>query len=68
MGNLRKITIISVLSMFIIGAVFSSSLVGCKTEDKTMDPANDGFIPNTIIPAIDASAPVRTETATFALG
>ena len=68
MGNLRKITIISVLSMFIIGAVFSSSLVGCKKEDKTMDPANDGLIPSTVIPAIDARAPNRTETATFALG
>ena len=68
MGNLRKVAILSVLCMFIIGAVFSSSLVGCKKEDKTMGPANDGLIPETVIPAIDARAPNRTETATFALG
>ena len=68
MGSLRKVTIISVLSMFILGAAFSSSLVGCKKEDKTMGPANDGLIPNTVIPAIDARAPNRIETATFALG
>ena len=68
MGKLRKVTIISVLSMLILGIVFSSSLVGCKKEDKTMRPANDGLIPETVIPAIDALAPNRTETATFALG
>jgi len=54
--------------MFIIGAVFSSSLVGCKKEDKIMGPANDGLIPETVMPAIDGQAPNRTETATFALG
>jgi hypothetical protein len=68
MGNLRKATILSVLCMFIIGAVFSSSLIGCKKEDKTMGSANDELIAKVGIPAIDASAPVRTETATFALG
>ena len=68
MGNLRKVTILSVLGVFIIGAVFSSSLVGCKKEDKTMDSAHDGLISNNVIPAIDGQAPNRTETATFALG
>ncbi len=68
MGNLRKVTIVAVLGVFILGAVFSSSLVGCKKEDKTMGPANDGRIPITVIPAIDARVPNRTETATFALG
>ena len=68
MGNLGKVTIISVLSMFVLGVVFSSSVVGCKKEDKTMDVANDGHVPSTVIPAIDARVPDRTETATFALG
>ncbi|MFC1964650.1 hypothetical protein ACFLWG_01415 [Chloroflexota bacterium] len=68
MGDLRKVTILSVLFMLIIGAVFSLSLVGCKKEDKIMDPANDGLIPETVMPAIDGQAPNRTETATFALG
>ena len=68
MGNLRKATMVAVLCVFILGAVFSSSLVGCKKEGETMSPANGGLNPNGDIPAIDASAPVRTETATFALG
>ena len=68
MGNLRKVTIVVVLGVFILGAVFSSSLVGCKMEDETMVPANGGIIPDGGIPAIDAFASVRTETATFALG
>ena len=68
MGNLRKVTMIAVLGMFILGVVFSSGLVGCKKEDKTMGVTNDGLIPNTVIPAIDGRAPNRTETATFALG
>ena len=68
MGNLRKATIVVILGAFILGAVFSSSLVGCKKEDETMGPANGGLISDGGIPAIDTSAPVRTETATFALG
>ncbi|MFC1892738.1 hypothetical protein ACFLYR_01700 [Chloroflexota bacterium] len=68
MGNLRRITIISVISMFVLGIVFSTSLVGCKKEDKIMGPVNDGLTPNAVIPTIDAQAPNRTETATFALG
>jgi hypothetical protein len=62
MGNLRKVTIIVVLGAFILGAVLSSSLAGCGKEDETMGVRKEG------IPAIDASAPLRTETATFALG
>ena len=68
MGNLRKVTIIAILGMFILGVVFSSSFVGCKKEDETMGVTNGGLVPKGGIPAIDASAPVRTETATFALG
>jgi hypothetical protein len=68
MGNLRKVTIISVISMFILGVVFSSSLVGCKKEDKTMGLTDDGRVSDITIPAIDAAEPMRTETATFALG
>jgi hypothetical protein len=68
MGNLRKATIVVILGAFIIGAVFSSSLVGCKKDDETMNPENGGFISDNGIPAIDRSVPARTETATFALG
>jgi hypothetical protein len=68
MGNLRKVTIIVVLGVFILGAVLSSSLVGCKKEENTMGVKNGGLVPEGGIPTIDASAPVSTETATFALG
>ena len=61
MESLRKVTVVVILGVFILGAVFSSSLIGCKKEDETMG-ATSG------IPAIDSSASVRTETATFALG
>ena len=68
MGNLKKATTVAVLGVFILGAVFSASLVGCNREDEAMGAKNDGLVPKGDIPAIDASAPVRTETATFALG
>ena len=68
MRNLRKVTIVVVLGVFILGAVLSSGLVGCKKKDETTGVTNGGLVPKGDIPAIDASAPVRTETATFALG
>jgi len=68
MGNLRKVIIVVVLGVFVLGAVLSSSLVGCKKEDETMGVTNGGLVLKGGILAIDASAPVRTETATFALG
>ena len=68
MGNLRKVTIISVLSMLILGVFFNLSLTGCKEEDKRMDSVNDEHITSTVIPAIDTRVLDRTETATFALG
>ncbi len=68
MQNLRKVTIVAVLGMLILGAVFSSSLTGCKKEDKTMGLTDDVRVSDITIPAIDAAEPMRTETATFALG
>jgi hypothetical protein len=37
-------------------------------EIEPMDLPETGAIPNTTIPPIDASAPTKTETATFSLG
>ena len=68
MGNLRKVTIVVVLGLFILGAVFNSSIIGCKKDDETMDVTNGGLVPQGDIPVIDMSAQIRTETATFALG
>ena len=68
MQNLSKVTIVAVLGMLILGAVFSSSLAGCKKEDKTMDLTDNGRVSDITIPAIDTAETMRTETATFALG
>ena len=46
MGNLRKVTIVVVLGVFILGAVSSSSLAGCKKEDETMGVTNGGLVLN----------------------
>ena len=68
MRNLRKATIFAVLSMLFLGAILSSSLAGCKKEDKKVDAADESRVSEITIPAIDAAASMRTETATFALG
>ena len=68
MGNVSKATIVALIGVFILVAVFSSNLGECKRGDETMAVTNDGRIPQVVIPAIDASALVVTETATFALG
>jgi len=68
MGKLSKVTIVAVLGVFILGSFLSSGLVGCNEEDETMGIEDGGLVPDGGIPAIDTSAPVNTETATFALG
>ena len=68
MGNLKKVTIAVVLGVFILGAVFSSNLVGCKKGDDKMGVTSGRVASDKGIPAIDASAPDKTKTATFALG
>ena len=68
MRNVRKGIIVAVLGALILGTIFSSSLAGCKKEDKTMGLTDDGRVSDITIPAIDAAAPMTTETATFALG
>jgi len=69
MWNLRIVTIVAVLVLLTIGAVFNLSLTGCNTEDNQVDPMNnDTRVSETTIPAIDATVPMETETATFALG
>ena len=68
MRNLRKVITIMVLGALIPATVLSSSLASYKKQDWKMDVTKDGLVPNVGIPAIDASLPLRTETATFALG
>jgi len=68
MGNLRKVIIIAASGALILGALWGTGIVGDKKENETMGVTNNGLVPGGGIPAIDALAPVRTETATFALG
>ena len=68
MGNVSRVAIVALMGVFILVAVFNSNLGECKKGDKTMAVINDGRIPQVVIPAIDSSVPVVTETATFALG
>ena len=49
---------------FVLGAVY----LGSTKERKTMTPTKTSPVPTTTLPPIDASAPPKTETATFALG
>jgi hypothetical protein len=41
---------------------------GCSNEYQVMDGVNNMKITNPTIPPIDTVVPVKTETATFALG
>ncbi len=68
MTCLNKATIPFVLGVTLIAAILAGILVGCLKEGTMVDFPEDGVIPGDSIPPIDASAPVKTETATFALG
>ena len=68
MWNPRVITVVAVLGLLILGAILSLGLTGCKKEDKGVKPTNNGQVAEVTIPAIDAAVPMRTESATFALG
>ena len=56
------------LGALIFGSLWGTSLFGSMKGDDTMGVTNGGLVPGGGIPPIDASAPERTETATFALG
>ena len=68
MLNLRKVTTVAALGVLISGAVWGTSLIRSVMKDEKMGVASDGLVPIGNIPAMDASAPKKTETATFALG
>ena len=52
----------------VVGLFLGVIYLGSMKERKTMTPTNTSSIPNATIPPTDASAPTKTETATFALG
>ena len=69
MWSLKNLTMLAVLGVLAVGTVFSLSFTGCNTEDNQVDPMNnDTRVSEATIPAIDATVPIGTETATFALG
>ena len=68
MWNFKTISIIAVLCVLTIGTAFSLGPTGCSREDNPVNPMNDMRVSEATIPAIDAAAPMETETATFALG
>ena len=68
MWNQKTATMIAILSLLIIGTIFNLSLVSCNGEGKQVMTKNRTLLSEAAIPAIDADAPMETETATFSLG
>ena len=64
----NKATRLVLLGAILIGAILAGILTGCARDNTMVDSAKDGVVPDASIPPIDASAPAKTETATFALG
>ena len=64
----NRATRLVLLGAILIGVILAGILPGCAKENTMVNFAEDDVIPNPSIPPIDAAAPVKTETATFALG
>jgi len=63
---LRMVVIGACVVGLVLGAIYLSSTKERKTV--TLTKTNTSSDPKAVIPAIDASVPTKTETATFALG
>ena len=51
------------ISLLLTAVLLPAFLFGCNSAER-----ENGMVSKATIPAIDASAPTETETATFALG
>ena len=56
------------LGIILIGVILVGILPSCAKENTKVNFEEYGVIPNPSIPPIDAAAPAKTETATYAMG
>jgi hypothetical protein len=57
-----------ILLGIMLTVIFAGANSGCGKENGVMNSENNISITTPTIPPIDTAAPVKTETATFALG
>jgi hypothetical protein len=70
-SNLKKrILLTGVVAIFVGFGFFLHACEnrGAKKERQVMEVTQTNAMPDVAIPSIDRSAPLKTETATFALG
>jgi hypothetical protein len=52
----------------LLAALAAGVISGCSTEERALDKNNNITATARVMPPIDAAAPLKIETATFALG
>lgn len=62
--NIRRL----ILAGIILAVMPAAAIAGCSRESEVMDPLKEVVKNTPALPDIDTAAPLRTETATFALG
>jgi hypothetical protein len=69
LGKVYPLALRVVLGIFLVGLLGGVAMMGWQRSKSTADRAQSELvIPGNEVPQIDISAPVETETATFALG
>lgn len=59
---------VALVGACVVGLVLGAIYLGSTKERKTMTLTKMSAVPRAAIPSLDASAPAKTETATFGLG
>ena len=68
-GKVYPLVLRVVLGIFLVALLGGVAMIGWKRSRSAADMApTEPMVPRDGIPPIDRSAPVETETATFALG
>ena len=69
LGKVYPLVLRVVLGIFLVGLLGGVAMMGWQRSKGTADKVySEPVVPTDGIPPIDMSAPVETETATFALG